>query len=115
NAERLRSLEQQFTGTATTDAKRMSYIILPRAVMAAWDGDFEEAARLVASAADLGYYDFDRAYNSAIYALYLVSAGKRERALEAAAKALEIAHAADCGSVHGATMCEFARLLCAAV
>lgn len=113
NAERLSSLEQQLAIVSTSDASRLSYIIPVRATVAAWEGRFEEAYRLMATISDRSFYDFDRMLNSALHAIYAVACGKRERSLELITRTLQWVGETESPYLYGRRWAEIARLLCA--
>ncbi len=115
NVDRLQALEQQFVATATTDAARMGYIMPMKAALASWRGHFNEAHRIMSTVATSSHYDFDRAFDAGMHALYLVADGQRERALELCARTLAQVNAAEFAYVHGKRIGEMVRLLCAIV
>ncbi len=111
NQERLHGLLAQFASTATTDAARMSYVMSDRAIMAAWEGRFDEAHRLQ-SLADPGFFAFDRVYNGALLALYAVASGRRESGLEHCERVLKEIDRGDFQYLFGKRQAEIARFLC---
>jgi DNA-binding NarL/FixJ family response regulator len=115
NQERLVGLEQQFVATATTDAAQMGYIMPTKAAIAAWQGRFDEAARLMATVADSSHRDFDRAFDAAMQAVYLIAGGQRQRALDLAARTMQQLDSSQFAYAHGKRLGEMARLLCAVV
>lgn len=80
NADRLSKLERQFADAATTDTIRMAPFVVARASMAAWEGRFDEAHRLLSTVLDRLYEDSDRSYFSAVCSLALVCDGRGDRA-----------------------------------
>lgn len=113
--ERLAALEQQFLATATTDAARMAYIIPTRALVAAWDGRFDEAQRLSATVDDGSFYVFDRIFNASMNALYAVACGQRERAIALVQGALDRFDAAEFPFEYGRRLAEMGRYVCVVV
>lgn len=89
SAERLQKLERQFVEAATSDTTRMALVVPTRAIMAAWDGRFDEAHRLFSTVLDRIYHAGDRALYSAYCALALTVNGQRERAAAMLRSALE--------------------------
>ena len=115
NAERVKTLEQQFAAATTTDASRSFYIIPPRAMMAAWEGRFAEAYRLLSTIADRSFYTFDRLLNAAMQALYAIASGRRETALDLVSKTIQEIGESEFTHVHGKRAAEIARVVCAVV
>jgi DNA-binding CsgD family transcriptional regulator len=113
NMERLPALEQQFATVTTTDTTRFFYIIPTRAMLAAWQGRFDEAYRQMSTIADKSFYNFDRLFNTAMQALYAVTIGLRERAIDLTAKVLKETQQGDFQYLYGQRFAEVARLLCA--
>lgn len=112
NPERLQSLLAQFASTATTDSARMSYAMPNRAMLAAWEGRFEEAHRLQSLAAP-AFFSFDRVFNDAKLALYAVASGRREAGLEHSARVLKEIDSGEFEYLFGQRQAEIARCLCA--
>lgn len=116
NAERVRALEKQLAAVATTDTNRLVYIVPVRALSAAWDGKFDEAHRLMATVAGSArFFDFDRAFNFAADALFLLAGGRRDEALLATSQALAEIEAVRSPLPHARRQNEIARLLCVVV
>jgi ATP/maltotriose-dependent transcriptional regulator MalT len=90
NAERLFSLERQFADAATSDTTRMTLIIPIRAALAAWQGRFDEAHRLLLPVLERINDPGDKAYWAAVCALALTVDGDRERAAATLRLALEL-------------------------
>lgn len=114
NTERIRALEQQIAPISTSDAKRMSYLIPIRAYVAAWDGRFDEAHRLMATV--LGSPRFlahDRAVNYASDALFVLTMGQREAGIVLIRSALAEIQTIDGCLLYARRQAEIARLLCA--
>lgn len=115
NPERLASLEKQFAASSTTDLERLFYVVPGRAMLAAWDGRFDEAYRLLSTVTDRSHYSFDRILNIAIQALYALGAGKRERAVDLVASACSLLEGERFEFLHAARSAEVARAICAIV
>ncbi len=113
NADRLPALEQQFASVATSDTSRLFYIVPARAMMCAWQGNFEEAHRQMSTVADRSFYNFDRAFNGAIQSIYAAAAGARESAVEISARVIDDIAEQDFDYLYGQRQAEIARLLCA--
>lgn len=116
NADRLQGLEKQLAAVATSDTNRLIYVIPVRAIALAWLGKFDQAHRLMATVADDSrFFDFDRAFNAAIDALFLVAEKRRDEALVLVARALSLIEETETDLPHAARQNEIARLLCAVV
>jgi DNA-binding CsgD family transcriptional regulator len=113
NAERLIALEQQLGGVTTSDSSRLTYIVRSRAMRAAWAGEFEEAFRLLST--HRSFYDFEGVLNSALHALFAISSGRRDTALEMIGHAQSELDTLEFKHVYAQRMAETARLLCAVV
>ncbi|HET7813062.1 MAG TPA: LuxR C-terminal-related transcriptional regulator [Candidatus Baltobacteraceae bacterium] len=113
--ERLMALEKQFASTITSDIDRSWYIIPTRAILAAWDGRFEDAYRLLSSHRDRSTYKFDRVTHSALAAVYAFGANEREASRNAVSQTLELLNEGGFEGLHGARSAEIARVLCAVV
>jgi ATP/maltotriose-dependent transcriptional regulator MalT len=113
NAERIAALERQFVETAASDPIRMAHVAHSRALLAAWDGRFAEAHRLLGTSLDRITFEWDRAYLTAVCALMLVCDGERERGLARCAEALEIAQH-DTPFLYAQHVMQMSRMLCAA-
>lgn len=113
NADRLQKLERQFADAATSDTTRMALVIPGRAFMAAWEGRFDEAHRLLATVLDRVFDDGDKAFFSAACALALAADGQRDRAAALLRTALDRVEA-DAPFAHTRKQLEIARALCAA-
>ena len=113
NAERVAALEQQFAAASTTDASRSFYIIPARAMNAAWEGRFDEAYRLLSTVSDRSFYNFDRAYNSALQSVYAIAGGKRDRAIELVTATVEEIQNSTFSYLYGELTAEIARAVCA--
>src|SRR5579872_2288513 len=112
NPGRLIALERQFADASTSDTTRMALIIPARALMAAWDGRFADAHRLLLSVLDRVVYDSDRAFMSAVCAIVLIADGQRERGLALVTSTLELTER-EPQFLHAQRQMELARLLCA--
>jgi ATP/maltotriose-dependent transcriptional regulator MalT len=113
NPERLTTLDQQLANVTTSDSTRLSYIVLTRAMLAAWDGRFAEAYRLLST--HHGFYDFDRLFNASVQALCAVSSGQRDIAVAMVSSIISELHGKDFEYLYGRRIAEVACLLCAAV
>jgi ATP/maltotriose-dependent transcriptional regulator MalT len=113
NPERLVALERQFADVSTSDTTRMALIVPPRAVMAAWDGRFADAHRLLAGVLDRIVYAWDRAYMSSVCAISLIVDGQRERGLALIGQVVDMG-TPEAPFVRAQRMMEISRLLCAA-
>jgi DNA-binding CsgD family transcriptional regulator len=91
----------------------MALIIPARALMAAWDGRFADAHRLLTGVLDRIVFDWDRAYMSAVCGIALILDGQRERGLSSIAAALQLA-SNQTPFMHAQRHQELAQLLCAA-
>ncbi|MFN2450431.1 MAG: LuxR C-terminal-related transcriptional regulator [Candidatus Baltobacteraceae bacterium] len=111
--DRLAALEKQFASAVTSDISRTAYIVHARAVLAAWDGRFDEAYRLGVSCRDRAAYRFDRVFNTALLALYALGAGERDRAVDEVRRAAELLEQGGFEYLHGERTAEIARALCA--
>jgi len=114
NAERLAALERQLAAVTTSDTGRLSYVVVSKAMTAAWDGRFEEAYRLLSSLPDRTFYDFDRLFKRAMHAICAVCCGRRESALETVASVVDELQRTDLPYLYAARTAEIARLFCAA-
>ena len=82
NVERIKALEQQIAPISTSDSRRMSYVIPIRAYVAAWEGRFDDAHRLMATIAGSDrFFAYDRAVNAASDSLFLLALGQRDSAI----------------------------------
>ncbi len=115
NLERLLALESQYIATSTTDAARMGYIMPAKAAIAAWDGRFDEAHRIISTVAVSSHYDFDRAFDDAVQALYLVADGQRQRALDLSTRTLAQLQNSSFRYTYGKRMGDMGRMVCAIV
>jgi LuxR family maltose regulon positive regulatory protein len=116
NAERIQALEKQLAAVATTDTNRIVYVVPVRALVAAWQGKFDEAHRLMATVAgNTRFFDFDRALNFAIDALFLLADKRRDEALAATSCALTEIEKVRSPLPHAKRQNEIARLLCAII
>ncbi len=113
--ERVRALDKQFSSTITSDVERTAFIVPIRSMLAAWDGRFDEALRMLSTFTERSTYKFDRALNGTLLALYAIAAGERDRAVSAAASALTYVDDNELESLHGARIAEIVRSLCAIV
>jgi ATP/maltotriose-dependent transcriptional regulator MalT len=84
-----------------------------RAMLAAWDGNFEEAARLQIAACHDQPFQEDRILSKALCAVMLVGAGRREEALVYIQSSLEDGKSASTPRPSLARARELARGLCA--
>ncbi len=110
--ERLPVLEQQFLSVTTSDSGRTAYIVPTRAMMASWEGRFDEAHRLGAMWPE-PVYDFDRVHAAAIRGIYALGADKKQQAQEYIARALSMLETAQLPHVFARRRAELARMLCA--
>lgn len=116
NPERIQALEKQLAAVATTDTNRLVYVIPVRALVAAWREQFDEAHRLMATVAgNARLFDFDRAFNSAFDALFLLADRRRDEALAATSRALVEVEMVTSTLPHAKRQNEVARLICAVV
>lgn len=114
NLDRVLALEQQFAAVTTSDTSRLFYVVPARAMMAAWQGNFEEAYRQMSTIADRSFYNFDRVFNMAMQSLYAISAGARERAGDLAATVVaELEQQNFDQYLYGRRSAELARFICA--
>lgn len=113
SADRLQKLERQFADAATTDSTRMALLVPVRATLAAWDGRFDEAHRLLSTMLDRIYDDADRCYYSAVCALALVVDGQLDRGAALVRTALERAEV-ESTLLYTRKSLTIARALCAA-
>jgi ATP/maltotriose-dependent transcriptional regulator MalT len=114
NVERIKALEQQIAPISTSDVKRMSYIIPVRAYMAAWEGRFDEAHRLMATIfGSERFVSHDRAVNYASDALFVLATGQREAGIALVAGALAEVDASDVSLLYARRQTEIATILCA--
>jgi DNA-binding CsgD family transcriptional regulator/tetratricopeptide (TPR) repeat protein len=115
NAERLPQLEQQFSTAVTSDPGRSLHIVPTRAIMAAWNGRFDEAYRLMSTIAGRQYYvyNFDGAYLNALYALYSLASNQRDNAMEISRSTLDEIASSEVSFLHGKRYAEAARFICA--
>jgi ATP/maltotriose-dependent transcriptional regulator MalT len=82
NVERIKALEKQIAPISTSDSRRMSYVIPIRAYVAAWEGRFDDAHRLMATIAGSDrFFAYDRAVNAASDALFVLALGQRDLSL----------------------------------
>jgi ATP/maltotriose-dependent transcriptional regulator MalT len=79
--DRVRDLENQFLSVTTIDSSLRNYVAPATAMLAAWRGDFESADACLMAADHCPVFDFDRAYDCALHAIYAISCGRRERAI----------------------------------
>jgi DNA-binding NarL/FixJ family response regulator len=94
----------------------MSYIIPIRAYVAAWDGRFDEAHRLMATVSGSErFFAHDRAMNTACDALFVLAMGHREAATSMVKAALSDVERTDTTLLYARRQSEIARLLCALV
>jgi len=114
NVERIKVLEQQIAPITTSDAKRMSYIIPTRSYVAAWEGRFDDAHRIMGTVSGSErFVAHDRAVNSASDALFVLAMGRREAGIALIATALAEVDASDVSLLYARRQTEIARLLCA--
>lgn len=109
--ERLAALEKQFASTITSDIDRSWYIVPTRAILAAWDGRFEDAYRLLSSHRDRSTYKFDRVTHAALTAVYALGANEREAARNAVSNTIELLNEDGFEGLHGARSAELARAM----
>jgi LuxR family maltose regulon positive regulatory protein len=91
NADRLQKLERQFADVSTSDATRMALIIPVRALLAAWEGRFDEAHRQLMTVLDRSVDEGDKAYWNAVCALALTADNHPEQAASLVRRALDLA------------------------
>ncbi len=116
NVERIRALEQQIAPISTSDSRRMSYIIPIRAYVAAWEGRFDEAHRLMATVAGSDrFFSYDRAVNSSSDALFLLALGQRDSAIAMIKTVFSEIDKTDSNLLYARRQVEIARLLVALV
>ena len=116
NAERLKALEKQLATVATSDLNRLVYVVAVKAFAAAWQGKFDEAHRLMATiSGNTRLFDFDRTFNSASDALFLLADKRREEALRLTATTLADIERIDSPLPHARRQNEIAKLICVAV
>jgi ATP/maltotriose-dependent transcriptional regulator MalT len=111
-SERLPALEQQFLSITTSDSARTAFIIPTRAMMASWDGRFDEAHRLGAMWPE-PVFDFDRVHAAAIRAIYALGANSKQQAQEYVARALTLLETAHLPHIFARRRASVARMLCA--
>lgn len=89
NEERIQKLEKQFAEAATSDTARMALVIPSRAFLAAWNGNIEEACRLLATVIDRIGDESSKIYLLSVNALLLAAHGQRDRAVTIVKSALD--------------------------
>lgn len=116
NSDRLQALEKQLATVASTDTNRLIYVVPVRAMSAAWHGNFDHAHRLMATVAENPrFLEFDRAFNAALDALFLIVENRRDEALPLVNKALSLIEKTESALPHALRQNEIARLLCVVV
>ncbi len=116
NIERIKALEQQIAPISTSDVKRMSYMIPIRSYVAAWEGRFDEAHRLMATVSGSDrFFAHDRAVNTASDALFVLAMGQRDTAISMVGEVTADIEMADTKLLYPRRQVEIARLLCALV
>jgi len=116
NLERIKALEQQIAPISTSDTRRMSYVIPIRAYVAAWEGRFDEAHRLMATVAGSDrFFAYDRAVNAASDTLFLLALGQRDAAISMTGTVFAEIKKADSNLLYARRQVEIAKLLVALV
>ena len=113
--DRLVALEKQFAGALTSDTNSAYYIVPVRSLLAAWNGRYDDAYRLLATTPDRSAYRFDRIFNKALVGLYATGAGRRDDAIAAVTQALTWIEEGGLEYLHGVRTGEIARAICAIV
>lgn len=112
NLERVVSLEQQFSAVTTTDGARSAYMMPVRAMLAAWQGRFDEAMRVISLLPAGSLHSFESVLHGALHSLYALAHGKREQALKLASDTYEEINAGEFRYIYGMRVAEVAALLC---
>ncbi len=116
NVERITALEQQIAPISTSDSRRMSYVIPIRAYVAAWEGRFDDAHRLMATVAGNDrFFAHDRAVNAASDALFLLALGQRDLAITILETVFAEIKKTDSTLLYARRQVEIAKLLVALV
>ncbi len=113
--DRMRSILGQLAEATTSDRVRGAIIVEGNSWLAAAEGRFDEAYRLLAPVAERDTYEEDRILNGTLVALYAVTLGKRGEGLERVQRALKQIAAFVPASSRAALMVEIARALGALV
>ncbi len=116
NVERIKALEQQIAPISTSDVRRMSYVIPVRAYVAAWEGRFDDAHRLMATiSGSERFFAHDRAVNAASDALFLLALGQRDLSISMLKTVFAEIEKTDSNLLYARRQVEIARLLAALV
>lgn len=90
NESRVRALDQELTPLVTSDVGRTQYLLPPRALVLAWNGQFSEARRVLTVARNSKrFYDFDKAHNAALMAIFAAAEGQGDEAVSALQESAE--------------------------
>ncbi|HEX5273896.1 MAG TPA: LuxR C-terminal-related transcriptional regulator [Candidatus Rubrimentiphilum sp.] len=114
NVERIKALEQQIAPISTSDSRRMSYVIPIRAYVAAWEGRFDDAHRLMSTIAGSDrFFAHDRAVNAASDTLFLMALGQRDSAISMMRTVFAEIEKTDSNLLYARRQVEIAKLLVA--
>lgn len=116
NIERIKALEKQIAPISTSDSRRMSYVIPIRAYVAAWEGRFDDAHRLMATVAGSDrFFAYDRAVNAASDALFVLALGQRDLAVSMLSAVFAEIEKTDSSLLYAKRQVGIARLLVALI
>lgn len=114
NIERIAALEQQLAPISTSDSRRISYVIPTRAYVAAWEGRFDDAHRLMATVSGSErFFAHDRAVNLASDALFVLALGQRDLSVSMLSAVSDEIEKTDSNLLYARRQVEIAKLLVA--
>lgn len=115
NLAEVQRLLRKIESTGMKDPYRASGMRWPRALCAAWEGNFAEAHAQLSPVCDSFAHEAENLVNKAFCALFFIRDQKRDEALNYVAAVIRATPAVAASGQHGRREAEIARMLCALV